>query len=64
MMGILMEFNLIYFAILVLIAVQFFYFRILKLNIKNSNNCLETFKSNNFLGLLIFIALFTGKNLI
>ena len=31
------------------------------LNINNPNSCLQIFKSNNFLGLLIFIGLIIGK---
>ena len=32
-----------------------------KLNIQNATNCLAVFKSNNFLGLLIFLILILGK---
>ena len=33
----------------------------IKLNIKNKTSCLKVFKSNNFLGLLVFTALLIGK---
>jgi len=63
-LGILMNFNKIYFGGLILIAVHLFIFQIKNLNINLSSNCLKIFKSNNFLGLLIFINLLIGKIII
>ena len=60
--GYLMKFNKIYFIALILVFLQMFYFQLKKLNVKVSSSCLETFKSNNFLGLLIFISLLIGKS--
>ena len=63
-LGILMNFNKIYFGGLILIAVHLFIFQIKNLNINLNLNCLKIFKSNNFLGLLIFINLLIGKIII
>ena len=60
-LGILMNFNKIYFGGLILIAVHLFIFQIKNLNINLSSNCLKIFKSNNFLGLLIFVNLLIAK---
>ena len=59
--GFLLNLNQIYFMILIFAALQMYYFQIYKLNIKKMNSCLNVFKSNNFLGLLIFSSLFLGK---
>ena len=59
--GILMNLNIVYFIILILIGFQLFYFQIKKLNFRNPENCLKIFKSNNFLGLTIFFNLIIGK---
>ena len=59
-----MNFNKIYFGGLILIAVHLFIFQIKNLNINLNLNCLKIFKSNNFLGLLIFINLLIGKIII
>ena len=37
------------------------YFQLKKLDVKIPKKCLDTFKSNNFLGLLILFALIIGK---
>ena len=60
-LGILMNFNKIYFGGLILIAMHLFIFQIKNLNTNLSSNCLKIFKSNNFLGLLIFLNLLIGK---
>ena len=60
-LGILMDFNKIYFGGLVLIAMHLFIFQIKNLNINLKSNCLKIFKSNNFLGFLIFLNLLIGK---
>ncbi len=59
--GYLMKLNIFYFIFLFLIFFQMFYFQLKKLNIKNSSSCLKVFKSNNFLGLLVFLSLLIGK---
>ena len=59
--GIYMEMNKFYFLFLILVFFQIFYLQLNKLNIKSPSSCLKTFKSNNLLGLLIFVALIIGK---
>ena len=59
--GVLMKFNLIYFLFLILPIFQLIFFQLYKLNVIDPNNCLAKFKSNNFLGFIIFINLLIGK---
>ena len=61
LIGIQMKFNLIYFLFLLIPVFQLIFFQIYKLNTKIPENCLSKFKSNNFLGLIIFINLLIGK---
>ena len=57
-----MNFNNFYFLFLTLPAMHLF-FQIKTLNIKDDNCCLKIFKSNNMLGLIIFINLLIGKQI-
>ena len=59
--GYLMKLNNFYFLFLIIIIFQMLYFQLLKLDIKSPINCLKVFKSNNFLGLLVFFNLIVGK---
>jgi len=61
MIGFFMKLNNMYFISLILIFLQLFYLQIKKLNIKSSKECLKIFKSNNYLGFFVFIALLVGK---
>ena len=61
MIGLLMDLNKIFYLIYLIIFFQMFYFQIKKLNIENKLICLKIFKSNNFLGLLVFLGLVAGK---
>jgi len=56
-----MEFNNFFFLMMVFVAFQLFFSQLKKLNIEKANSCFNTFKSNNFLGLLIFLSLVLGK---
>ena len=60
-LGILMNFNKIYFLSLIIPFFHLFFFQIKNLEIKNPMNCLKLFKSNNTLGLIILINIVTGK---
>ena len=60
--GMLMNLNNFYFLFLILPAMHLF-FQIKTLNIKDDNSCLKIFKSNNMLGLIIFINLLIGKQI-
>ena len=62
--GFEMNFSNIYFFVLILIALHLFFFQISQLEINSKKNCLEVFKSNNFLGLLVLINLLIGKIII
>ena len=59
--GKLIDMNKFYFILLAIVFFQMFYLQLKKLNINTPSNCLKTFRSNNFLGLIIFISLFLGK---
>ena len=59
--GFLLKLNQIYFMILIIVALHMFFFQIYKLDINKTSSCLNIFKSNNFLGLLIFSNLIIGK---
>ena len=61
LIGILMELNKYYLMIYSMILLQIFFFQLKKLDIESSSNCLKIFKSNNYLGLLVFISLVIGK---
>ena len=61
LIGLLMKFNLFYFLFLIIPIFQLVFFQIHKLNVKNPMSCLAKFKSNNFIGLIVFINLLIGK---
>jgi 4-hydroxybenzoate polyprenyltransferase len=54
--------NLYYYLILIPLAHLFFY-QIKNFQSRNTQNCLKIFKSNNLLGLIIFLNLLISKNL-
>ena len=60
-LGMLMNFNKLYFLSLIIPFFHLFFFQIKNLKIKDSMNCLRTFKSNNLLGLVILINIAIGK---
>jgi len=61
LIGMLMKFNLFYFLFLTIPIYQLFFFQIYKLNVNNPKSCLAKFKSNNFIGLIVFVNLLIGK---
>ena len=61
LVGFYMKFNLYYFLNIIIITFHLFILQISKLNIKKPDICLRIFKSNNFLGLLIFLNIMIGK---
>jgi len=61
LIGLIMNFNQLYFILLIFTAIHMFYYQLYKLNINNVRQCLDTFKSNNFLGFLTLIAILAGK---
>ncbi len=59
--GFLNEFSKLYYASLLLIACHMYFIQLKNFNPNNPEVCLKIFKSNNLLGLIIFISLFIGK---
>ena len=59
--GYLIELNYISIIFFIIALYQMFYYQLQKLKIKNSSSCLKIFKSNNFLGLIVFLGLLIGK---
>ena len=59
--GYLMRLNELFFISMIIIFFHMFYFQIKKLKIDDATSCLKTFKSNNFLGLLVYLGLVIGK---
>jgi len=59
--GYLMRLNELFFITMIIIFFHMFYFQIKKLKIDDATGCLKTFKSNNFLGLLVYVGLVIGK---
>ena len=59
--GLFMKLNNLYYLIFIFIFTQMIYFQLKKLDIKSNIKCLKTFKSNNILGLLVFLSLIIGK---
>ena len=61
LVGILMKFRIYYFLFMIIPILQLLVFQVKKLNINQSFDCLSKFKSNNFLGLMIFVNILIGK---
>ncbi len=61
LVGILMTFKIYYFLFMIIPILQLLVFQVKKLNTNQSINCLSKFKSNNFLGLIVFINILIGK---
>ena len=59
--GILMNFKILYFLTLIITFLHLLIYQIKNLNVDNANQCQQKFKSNNFLGLVIFLNILTGK---
>ena len=61
--GYYMNFDYIYFGILVIPFIHLFVFQINKFRINDPKICLKIFKSNNIFGLIVFINILIAKNL-
>ena len=61
LIGVLMGFKYYYFIFMIFPILHLLVFQIKKLNTKLPIDCLNKFKSNNFLGLIIFINILVGK---
>jgi 4-hydroxybenzoate polyprenyltransferase len=59
--GYLLNFNQMYFILVFICIIYIFYSQIYKLNVNDASVCLKVFKSNNFLGFIIFFCFLMGK---
>ena len=59
--GLLMNFNLLFFVSLTILALHLFLYQIKKFNSENKKSCLRIFKSNNLFGALVLLNIFIGK---
>ena len=59
--GIIMKFEYYFFLGVIIIALHLLIYQCLKLNISNANQCLKKFRSNNFLGFLVFFNIIINK---
>ena len=60
-LGILENFNIFYYAFSLIIGYHLFLYQLKSVDLDNPMNCLKIFKSNNFLGFIIFIQILIGK---
>jgi 4-hydroxybenzoate polyprenyl transferase len=61
LIGVLMSFKYYYFMFLIFTIFHLLVFQVKKLNTEQPIDCLNKFKSNNFLGLIIFMNILIGK---
>ena len=61
LVGFLMNFKVLYFISLIITFFHLGFYQIKNLEVLNPNMCLVKFKSNNLLGLIIFINILIGK---
>ena len=59
--GVYMNFNYAFYFFMIFPFYHLIFYQMSSFNPKNSNNCLKIFRSNNFLGFLIFLNLLIGK---
>ena len=62
--GFCMNFKYVFYYFMVIPIFHLFYYQIYNFNSRDPKSCLKIFKSNNFLGLLVFVNLLIGKILI
>ena len=60
-LGYSMSFNILYFVLLLVPFFHLFVYQLNKLDIKDPQNCLKLFKSNNLFGLSVYLNLLIGK---
>ena len=61
LVGFLMNFKILYFISLIITFFHLGFYQIKNLEVLNPNMCLVKFKSNNLLGLIVFINILIGK---
>ena len=62
--GLRMNFNYVFYCFMLIPIFHLLYYQIYNFNSKDPKSCFKIFKSNNFLGLLVFVNLLIGKVLI
>ena len=62
LVGVLMQFSNIFYLTLTITFFHLFFYQIKLLNIKIPENCMKIFKSNNVLGLIVFLNIIAGKS--
>ena len=60
-LGILEKFNIFYYAFSLIIGYHLFLYQLKSVDLDNPMNCLKIFKSNNFLGFLVFVQILISK---
>ena len=59
--GLMMNFSLIYFLSITIPIIHLFFYQINNFDSKNPASCLKIFKSNNYLGIIIFFNILVGR---
>jgi len=62
LVGVLMQFSNIFYLTLAITFLHLFFYQIKFLNTKIPENCIKIFKSNNVLGLIVFVNIIAGKS--
>ncbi|WP_440656089.1 4-hydroxybenzoate octaprenyltransferase [Candidatus Pelagibacter sp. HIMB1509] len=62
--GYYMKFNYIYFVLMLITFFYLFFYQLKTINLRDSTSCLNAFKNNNLLGLIIFFNILAAKNFI
>ena len=60
-LGILENFNIFFYAFSLIIGYHLFLYQLKSVDLDNPMNCLKIFKSNNFLGFLVFVQILISK---
>ena len=59
--GFILKLSYLFYIILIMIFYQLYFVQIKKIDTKSPKNCLNTFKSNNYIGLMVFLGFILGK---
>ena len=59
--GFLMSFNQLYFLFIIIPITHLFFYQIKNFDTQNPSSCLKVFKSNNYLGIIVFCNILIGK---
>ena len=60
-LGILENFDIFYYTFSLIIGYHLFFYQLRSVDLDNPMNCLKIFKSNNFLGFIVFVQILIGK---